>query len=239
MSEKKNGSAKISSALVFREYLESLSVAILLAIFVRIFILSVYKIPTGSMAPALKVGDFIFGYKLSYGISIPFSGTQKFAVENPKRGDVVVFRYPSRDKINYVKRVVGLAGDRIEIKNRILYVNEQAATYTEAPRESIQDMPNEEMYDVREEISFGVKRVVIFSKAVAGEDFGPVIVPPNHVFVLGDNRDSSDDSRYWGAVPLSNVEGRVFMIWMSLDWQKRSLGDRFPGVRWGRLFTWL
>ena len=188
------------------------------------------------MAPTLKVGDFIFAYRLPYGIPIPMAGGDRWGMRLPNRGDVVVFRYPGNENINYVKRVVGLPGDRVSIKNKQLWVNDVPAEYHELPDELIKDLPGKEFYQIFEESLAGSTHLVIRNRADEADFFGPIVVPPGHVFVLGDNRDSSDDSRYWGAVPLQNLEGQVVLIWMSLDWLNRWGDERYPSVRWSRVF---
>lgn len=217
--------------------MESLIVAVVLALILRFFVVSAYKIPTGSMAPTLKVGDFIFAYKLPYGIPVPFSDGHRWGQTSPGRGDVVVFRYPGNESVNYVKRVVGLPGDRIAIKDKKLLINDVEATYQALSEDAIQDLPGNEYYRAFEENMLGSTHLVIKKSNDEADFFGPVIVPPGHIFVLGDNRDSSDDSRYWGTVPIKNLEGRVILIWMSFDWLNRWADDRFPTVRWDRVFT--
>jgi signal peptidase I len=222
--------------ILFREYVESLLIAIAVALVLRFFVISAYKIPTGSMVPTLKVGDFIFAYKLPYGIPVPFSEGGRLAARLPERGDVIVFRYPSNRNVNYVKRVVGLPGDRIAIKNKKLFVNDQEAAYTPLPDETIRDLPGAEYYSAYQESIFDSTHLVIRSRSDEADFFGPIVIPPGHIFVLGDNRDSSDDSRYWGTVPLSHLEGRVVMIWLSFDWLNRWGEERYPSVRWERVF---
>ncbi|HVK62429.1 MAG TPA: signal peptidase I [Bdellovibrionales bacterium] len=223
--------------ILMREYTESLVLAVIVAVLLRVFVVAAYKIPTSSMVPTLKVGDFIFAYKLPYGIPIPFSGGDRWAAQIPARGDVVVFRYPGNERVSYVKRVVGLPGDQISIKNKVLYINDKEAGYRAAPETLISDLPGAEYYSVVSETFDQSTHAVVRSKADDADFFGPVVVPPGHIFVLGDNRDSSDDSRYWGTVPAKNLEGRVVMIWMSFDWLKRWADDRLPGIRWERVFS--
>ncbi|MES2856537.1 MAG: signal peptidase I [Bdellovibrionota bacterium] len=228
---------KIPVKIVMREYTESLVLALVVAIILRVFIVAAYKIPTSSMVPTLKVGDFIFAYKLPYGVPIPFSNGDRWAASMPIRGDVVVFRYPGNERVSYVKRVVGLPGDRISIKNKKLLINEVEAGYAPAPEALISDLPGAEYYSVATETFETSSHAVVRSKLDDADFFGPVVVPPGHIFVLGDNRDSSDDSRYWGTVPAKNLEGRVVMIWMSFDWLERWAGDRLPSIRWERVFS--
>lgn len=222
--------------ILIREYTESLVVAVIVALILRFFVISAYKIPTGSMVPTLKVGDFIFAYKLSYGVPIPFSGGERWAGQLPKRGEVVVFRYPGNESVSYVKRVVGLPGDRIAIKNKKLVINEQEAEYEPLSDEVIKDLPGREFYAAFRESFPGSTHLVIRSRNDEEDFFGPIVVPPGHIFVLGDNRDSSDDSRYWGTVPIKNLEGRVGLVWMSFDWFNRWGNERYPSIRWERIF---
>ena len=179
--------------ILIREYSESLIVAVLLALVLRFFVISAYKIPTGSMIPTLKVGDLIFAYRLPYGFPIPFSGGDRWSAKLPERGDVVVFRYPGNETVNYVKRVVGLPGDRIQIRNKHLFVNDEEAGYKALPSDSIKDLPGGEDYEVFEEKLATSTHSVILNRADETDFFGPVVVPPGHFFVLGDNRASSDD----------------------------------------------
>lgn len=219
----------------WREYLTTLVLAVLCALFVRNYLVTAYKVPTGSMQPTLKPGDFIFSSRMSYGMSIPFS-QNKWGASLPERGDLVVFNYPNQPAVNYVKRVVGLPGDRVQIINGRLHINEEALKYEKA-QEAPGDNPNPELFDIYEEISGQTRWRVIFQKNPDDKDFGPLVVPPGEVFLLGDNRDASDDSRYWGTVPMNQVVGRVVLIWLSLDWQKKWGGDRYPSVRWERVFS--
>lgn len=226
--------------MIMREYTESLIVAILLALVLRFFVVSAYKIPTGSMIPTLKVGDFIFAYKLPYGLPIPFTDGSRLNASLPSRGDVVVFRYPGNEQVNYVKRVVGLPGDQIAIKNKKLFINDIEAKYESISNDVIGDLPGAEYYAPFKE-SFGdaageSTHEVITNRSDEADFFGPVVVPPGQIFVLGDNRDSSDDSRYWGTVPVKNLEGRVVVVWLSLDWMNLWAGERLPTVRWDRFF---
>lgn len=240
--------------ILLREYMESLIVAVLVALCLRFFVISAYKIPTGSMVPTLKIGDFIFAYKLPYGVPIPFSDGDRWGKALPNRGDVVVFRYPGNQNVNYVKRVVGLPGDRIAIKNKKLYINEAEASYDALGESVIEDLPGHEYYSAFREtftnapvlqsggaepasgLSEASSHLVIRNRSDEADFFGPVVVPPGQIFVLGDNRDSSDDSRYWGTVPVNYLEGRVVMIWMSFDWFNRWGDERYPTVRWDRVF---
>lgn len=219
----------------WREYITTLVLAVLCALVVRNYLVTAYKVPTGSMQPTLKPGDFIFSSRISYGVTVPFSPV-KWGASLPDRGDLVVFTYPNQPSVTYVKRVVGLPGDRVQIVKGRLVINEEPLRY-EKEASNLKDNPNPEMFEIYDEISATQKWRVIFQKASEEKDFGPLVVPPGEVFLLGDNRDASDDSRYWGTVPMSQVEGRVVLIWLSLDWQTKWGGDRYPSVRWERVFS--
>jgi signal peptidase I len=188
-----------------REYLEAIGIAILLALFIRTFVVQAFKIPSGSMKPTLLVGDHILVNKFIYGIKMPFADKTLIPVNTPKRGDVIVFKYPRDTSKDYIKRVVGLPGDRIQVIDRKLLINGAAVDDPHAYYSLSGIMPDSFL-----------------------RHFGPVVVPPDHLFVMGDNRDESSDSRVWGFVPLSYVRGEAFLIYWSWD-------QGHFGVRWNRL----
>jgi len=191
----------------FREYAEAIIVALALALFIRTFVVQAFKIPSGSMEPTLEIGDHILVNKFIYGVKIPFTAVQLFPLEKPQRGDVLVFIYPLDPSKDFIKRVVALEGDTVKMSNKKLYINgvevpDPHAVYTEESALSGE----------------GQKR----------DNFGPVTVPKGALFVLGDNRDRSLDSRFWGFVPLEDVRGKAFIIYWSWDSQGTT-------VRWSRL----
>jgi signal peptidase I len=192
--------AKTKRKSVFREYAEAIIIAVVLALFIRTFVVQAFKIPSGSMKPTLLVGDHILVSKFIYGIKIPFTDKTIIKLGKPERGDVVVFKYPLDTKKDYIKRVVGLPGDKVELVNKQLFINGR-----------VTDDPHA-YYSV-----YGNLR-----------NFGPVTVPANHLFVMGDNRDESSDSRVWGFVPFYYLRGKAFLIYWS--WDRTDFG-----VRWGRL----
>ncbi|WP_413558418.1 signal peptidase I [Bdellovibrio sp. HCB209] len=219
----------------WREYLTTLVIAVFFALFVRSYLITAYKVPTGSMQPTLKPGDFIFSSRISYGIQLPFTD-KKLDIVSPSRGDLIVFTYANQPGVSYVKRVIGLPGDRIQIKDGRILLNEEPLQYVKVADVS-NDNPNSAIFDIYEEKYQDHSWRVIFQKASESKDFGPLVVPPDEVFILGDNRDASDDSRYWGTVPTSQIIGKVVLIWLSLDWQEKWGGDRYPTVRWNRVFS--
>lgn len=220
----------------WKDYLVTILISVLLALLVRSFVMTAYKVPTGSMQPALKAGDFIFSYRMAYGFRLPWMSKALLGAI-PARGDVVVFSYVNHPETSYVKRVVGVPGDKIQITNGKLFVNEVPLDYELENPVRPEDNPNPEAFDIYIERDLGAFRRVIFQKNPQEQNFGPLVVPPGEIFLLGDNRDASDDSRYWGTVPIDQIYGKVIFVWMSLDWQKRWGGDRYPGIRWERVFS--
>jgi signal peptidase I len=191
----------------FREYAEAIIVALALALFIRTFVVQAFKIPSGSMEPTLEIGDHILVNKFIYGVKIPFTSIQLFPLEKPKRGDVIVFIYPLDPSKDFIKRVVAVEEDTVKIINKKLYIN------------GVQVPDPHGVYTDESSFSGEVQK---------RDNFGPVTVPKGTLFVLGDNRDRSLDSRFWGYVPLAEVRGRAFIIYWSWDSQGTT-------VRWSRL----
>jgi signal peptidase I len=193
-----------------KEYLEPIVIAVLIALFIRTFVVQAFKIPSSSMEPTLLVGDYILVNKFIYGLRIPYTDTKFFPMKQPERGDVIVFIYPKDTSKDFIKRVIGKEGEKVEIVQNKIFVNGK----------QIEDpWGHFEKYD--------------WSKYLqAMEKFGPVVVPKDCLFVLGDNRDNSQDSRFWGFVHVNAVKGKAFVIYFSWDRFSQSLLDN---VRWGRL----
>lgn len=190
-----------------RENIEALVIAVLLALVIRAFVVQAFKIPSGSMQETLLIGDYILVNKFIYGIKLPFTEQTLVPIKNPQRGDVVVFKYPEDPSKDFIKRVVGVGGDIVEVKNKEVYVNGQ-----------LQEGDFAVHVDPR-----------VFPREVQPRDnLGPLTVPDGKLFVMGDNRDQSNDSRFWGFVNVSAVRGKAFMIYWS--WDKNEFG-----VRWNRL----
>jgi signal peptidase I len=190
-----------------REYAEALAVAFILALFIRTFLVQAFKIPSGSMLETLQIGDHILVNKLRYGIRLPILGKRIVKFQDPRRGDVIVFVYPVDPSKDFIKRVIGEPGDTVEVKHKQVFINgkeidDPHAQFVEGPGEG--------------------------SRLTPRDNFGPVTVPPDQIFVMGDNRDRSYDSRFWGFVPLDDVRGKAFVIYWSWDG-----GDRW--VRWERI----
>jgi signal peptidase I len=192
---------------VLREYVEAFAMALVLALVIRSFVVQAFKIPSGSMLPTLQIGDHILVNKFVYGFRLPFVGTRLLAWQVPQRGDVIVFEYPADPSKDFIKRTVGVPGDVLQIRSKRVYINGEL---WDDPRASFVDgLPNGRGRSPR-------------------DDYGPVTVPPHHLFVMGDNRDRSYDSRFWGFVDLDEVKGKAFLIYWSWDGD-----DRW--VRWDRL----
>ncbi len=214
-------------------------VAVVIALVLRTFVIAAYKIPTGSMIPTLKIGDCLFALKLPYGFHLPFSHLILFGPQSPDRGDVVVFKYPEDPNISFVKRVIALPGDKVEIRQKRVFINDKILRYEPVSAEDDQtkDIPMRELYIVQRETIGSHQHYVMFRRGEDDDSYGPLVVPEKKLFVLGDNRDSSDDSRSWGLVPFENLEGRATLIWCSLDWEKRGRKLGLPSLRGERLFT--
>ena len=206
---------KNESRSVFKEYVEAIVVAILLALFIRTFVVQAFKIPSGSMLPTLQIGDHLLVNKFIYGLRMPFSGKLLVPWKNPVRGDVVVFRFPKDRKIDYIKRVVAVAGDKVEIVDKRLMINDA------------------EVVDLQAHFATSD---VIKASASPRDNFGPVTVPEGKIFVMGDNRDNSYDSRFWGFVDLTDIRGRAFILYWSWDIETPMLSaDRLLSIRWSRI----
>ena len=204
---------------VIVEYARSLFPVFLVVLVLRSFIIEPFRIPSGSMYPTLEIGDFIAVNKFSYGVKLPVTQTKILDIDEPQRGDVVVFKYPKNPNIDYIKRVVGLPGDRIEYRNRIIYVNGQPVQQTPAGkyvgRESGSVMNGAAI--MIETFDNGNSHKVLIDNDKSSMNMGPVTVPEGEYFMVGDNRDHSNDSRFWGFVPEKNIKGRAFGIWMNWD----------------------
>ncbi|SDT99412.1 signal peptidase I [Desulfobacula phenolica] len=202
MAEKKPKSS-------LRENIEAIIIAIVIAMFIRTFIVQAFKIPSGSMLETLQIGDHILVNKFIYGVKIPFTdGKTLISVKDPQKGDIVVFKYPEDPSKDFIKRVVATGGDTVEIINKKLYVNDR--------------LIENEPYAV-------YKTGIIYPGIVSKRDnLNKTIVPENNLFVMGDNRDNSHDSRFWGFVDLKAVRGEAFIIYWS--WNKNKFG-----VRWNRI----
>ncbi len=235
---------------VVREYIEALLVAVLLALVIRSFIIEPYKIPSKSMVPSLLVGDHIFVNKFAYGFRLPGTKMWIWDRPGPKRGEVTVFIYPEDESLDFIKRVIGLPGDHIQLKAGVLFVNGEKASLKDLNIEGVDKNNKREMvvadsssvskdfqripfyrgyesFQVKLENLLGKEHFMQRSLLIPNEDELDLLVPEGHYFVMGDNRDQSADSRVWGFVPRENLKGEAMFIWLSLD---SDLG----GIRLGR-----
>jgi len=189
------------------EYAKSILFALVLALVIRSSVVQAFKIPSGSMEPTLEIGDHLLVNKFLYGIKVPFTSVNLFPLNSPQRGDVIVFIYPLEPDKDFIKRVIGVEGDTVRLVNKNLYINGVEVPDAHA------------VYREGSIVQEGVQKP---------DNFGPVTVPNGSLFVMGDNRDHSLDSRYWGFVPLKNVQGKALAIYWSWDSQAST-------IRWNRL----
>lgn len=227
------------------ENLRSLFVLVLVILAIRWSCASPYHVPTPSMRPTIEVGDRLLAFKLAYNLKIPFTDYVVFEWSKIKRGDIIVFKYPKDTSLDYVKRVVGIPGDKVRMVDDVLYINgiPQARENRNQDKDKIEDSNQKDIKDLFEENLDGVKHWTMNSlPAMRGPDAAnwhaheDYIVPEGSVLAFGDNRDDSADGRYWGEVPISYVKGKaLFVIW-SMNTEK----DEFlPKIRFNRFFTWL
>jgi len=220
-----------------REYFESIVIAVILALFIRTFVVQAFKIPTGSMEENLLIGDHLLVNKFVFGPAA--SGVERalLPIGTIKRRDVLVFKYPEEPARDFIKRVIGLPGETVELRDKKVYIN---GTALDEPYVHFLSPPSgpSELHEVT---SFDVR-----------ERYGPVTVPPDHYFMMGDNRDNSQDSRYWGFLPRENIKGKSLVIYWSYqaereDYQDESAGATVKGLvsvfahfftrtRWDRMF---
>ncbi len=190
-----------------REWGESIVIALVLAMFIRTFIIQAFKIPSGSMLPTLLIGDHLLVSKFNYGIRLPIIGKTIVKFKDPQRGDVIVFVCPVDRSKDFIKRVIGLPGDRIEIIDKKVYINGKPYPDPHAYHNDPRILPRD---------------------VSPRDNFGPIVVPPHKYFVMGDNRDSSWDSRFWGFVDRNDILGKALIIYWS--WERP-----FHNIRWRRI----
>lgn len=201
------------------EYARSLFPVLFIVLLFRSFLFEPFKIPSGSMIPTLLIGDFIVVNKFNYGLRLPVLNSKFLEISEPQRGDVVVFRYPVDDSINFIKRVIGLPGDTVTYRNKRFFINGEPIEYvSSAPFLSSQvkcSTPRSDALRVREDLGL-MRHDILIHESRPGRD-GQWIVPPGNYFMVGDNRDNSNDSRAWGFVPEENLVGEAVGIWLNLD----------------------
>jgi len=202
---------KMTRKKFLKDYLEPIITAVLIALFIRAFVVQAFRIPSGSMEPTLMVGDYLIVNKFIYGIRIPYTDIKFFQFKKPQRGDIIVFIFPVDPSKDFIKRVIGTEGEKVEIIRNKIYINDKLIddpwghfVIDDFPRSFLQRM----------------------------ENFGPVVVPEDSLFVLGDNRDNSEDSRFWGFLNINAVLGKAIIIYFSWDRNAENLLDK---VRWSRI----
>lgn len=202
---------------VVREYAESLIIAVVLALFVRTWVFQAFKIPTGSMEPNLLVGDHLIVNKMIFAPAVTGLERALLPHREIRRGDIMVFKYPEEPERDFIKRVIGLPGDRLELRRKTIYINGEPLV---EPYAHLAE-PAAESGGVTNDLR---------------EYYGPVTVPDRQYFMMGDNRDNSQDSRYWGFLPAHYVKGKALFIYFSFE-EGSSLTRVFQGTRWDRLLN--
>ncbi len=192
---------KVKIKKEIREWVETIIVAMVLAFFIRAYFIQAFKIPSGSMLETLQLGDHLFVNKFIYGTKIPFTGKKIWKVRDVQRGDVIVFKYPVEPKKDFVKRAIGLPGDEVEIHNKIVFVNNVQLTEPYSQHKDSRIFPDNP--DIPTEVR-------------PRDNFPKFKVPPGKYFVMGDNRDNSLDSRFWGLLPEENIKGKAWFIYWPL-----------------------
>jgi signal peptidase I len=227
------GFARKSTA---REYTESIAVAVLIALFLRAFVVEAFKIPSGSMIPTLQVGDHIFVNKFIYGVRVPFTNI-KFGMEyrKPRRGEVIVFIYPKEPDKDFIKRIVAVEGDTVEVRDNQVFINGAGVPRVHVDgdcryEDYVEDTQRweERRCEAWNETVPEAQYTTVYDKNGGVHSTRPVTVPKDSVFVMGDNRDNSHDSRFWGFVPFDLIKGKAMIIWWS--------HGEPEGVRVNRLF---
>lgn len=218
---------------VIIEYARAFFPVLLLVLIIRSFIFQPYRVPTSSLVPTVLPGDFIAVKQYEYGLRLPVLNTKIVNIHEPQRGQIFLFRYPVDPRLTFVKRVIGLPGDHIEYKNKVLYINGVEAK--QKLLESTHYIDENGVYftvnRIEEDLGGGIKHQ-IFVQPEGGETQDvDVVVPPGHYFAMGDNRDDSGDSRAWGFVPEENLIGQAFLIFMSWDGNATGIDK----IRWNRL----
>ena len=209
------GSATYRKSTV-REYFESICVAVILALFVRTFVVQAFKIPTGSMENNLLIGDHLLVNKFVFAPTMTGLEEAVLPIDSVRRGDIIVFKYPEEPERDFIKRVIALPGETIELRKKRVYIDDAVMDEPYVRFLVSPDEAGEGNFDVRVQ-------------------YGPVTVPEEHYFMMGDNRDNSEDSRYWGFLPQEYVKGRALFVYFSFG-EESGLSSLVTGVRWKRIF---
>lgn len=202
---------------------------LLLVFLLRSFLYEPFRIPSGSLEPTLTIGDFILVNKFDYGIRLPISHNKLYKIGEPARGDIIVFRWPPNPSIDYIKRVIGIPGDRISYHRKTLYINGKEIPQTFIQNTtSVDESGNLSKVIEKQETLFGIKHAIFQSEDKPNDDFNDIVVPAGMYFAMGDNRDDSADSRFFGFVPEENIIGKAIVIWMNWNSTEKN-------IRWDRI----
>jgi signal peptidase I len=221
------------------DWAKSIAVALIVWFFLRTFLVEAFRIPSGSMENTLLVGDFLFVNKLLYGAEVPLIHKRLPAVREPRRGEILVFDSVEEEGLKVVKRLIGVPGDTLSMKDGKLYrngkpVSEPWVIRTD-PNSSAEPLQREQMR--RWQSSHLIRGVNLDSYHPDLNNWGPIVVPPDSFFMMGDNRDGSYDGRYWGFLPRGNVRGRPLLVYYSFDGSTYKPLPFFTNIRWGRIFS--
>jgi signal peptidase I len=220
---------------VIWQWAQTFAIAVIVFFFLRAFVIEAFKIPSGSMESTLMPGDFLLVDKLVYGVDIPFTSLRIPGWRTPQRGDVIVFQYPLEPAKTYVKRLVGVPGDTLSMREGALYRNGVEVREPYVVHSDSTGDPSNEQFRWQRTYMVRTAEAAPFSDRPTRNNWGPLVVPAGKYFALGDNRDNSEDSRYWGFVPSENVRGRPVVIYYSYAPDSTSAYGWLPGVRWQRL----
>ena len=220
---------------IWEEFVRTWLPAIVVVLIIRTFVFEPFRIPSGSMIPTLAIGDNVVVTKFSYGVWAPFIQKELFDLGDPERGDVIVFKYPRNTKLNYIKRVVAIGGDLVSVEDNQVFINgvPQAHTYVDRIEYFTDRCQSRPAREYRVQVG-DMSHTALTNAGMLGSlsDMTERLVPHGHVFVMGDNRDNSEDSRRWGFVPFDMIKGKAQTVWMSWD----RCSGRVGGFRTDRFF---
>jgi signal peptidase I len=225
--DQESDAASDKAAAWLWDLLKTWGPALLAVLVIRSVVAEPFRIPSGSMVPTLEIGDYIIVNKFAYGVRFPFTTHKLVPVGQPERDDIIVFKYPVDPDVDFIKRVVAVSGDEVMVRRNTLYVNGERVQKEHVEDYSFVDdncVPSPaELYT---EVGQEHPHTILYSPGPGGRlsEYGPLTVPADQVFVMGDNRDNSSDSRAWGTVPLGNIKGRAMVVWLSWDHCAGKLG---------------
>ncbi len=237
LDDEEHGSIGQRAGAWLWDLLKTWGPALLAVLVIRSVVAEPFRIPSGSMVPTLEIGDYIIVNKFAYGLRFPFTSMKLVPVGEPERGDIIVFRFPADPSVDYIKRVVALPGDEVMVRRNTLYINGERVEKELVEGFTFVDdhcvAAPAELYN--ESMDTG-PHTILYSPGPGGRlsEFGPYEIPQGELFVMGDNRDNSSDSRAWGTVPVGNIKGRAMVVWLSWDHCSGRVGtlrlDRFGTV---------